>query len=64
MLIEVLETTGHHFEGLRFNLPVKGAKLILGECSWDVIDIIDHGDSTYTLVDPNFVALVREVKEE
>lgn len=64
MLIEVLNTTGHQFEGLRFNLPVKGSKLVLGEYNWDVINVIDNGDGTYTLVEPNFIALVREVKEE
>lgn len=62
MLIEVLETTGHMFEGLRFILPTIGSKLVLGDYAWDVIDIIDHGDGTYTMVDPNFIALVREVK--
>lgn len=50
------------FEGLRFILPTIGSKLVLGDYDWDVIDIIDHGDGTYTMVDPNFIALVREVK--
>jgi hypothetical protein len=63
MLIEVLETTGHMFEGMRFPLPEKGSKLVLGEYDWDVIDVIDQGNGIYTLVDPNFIALVKEVKE-
>lgn len=64
MLIEVLDTTGHAFEGLRFPLPEKGTKLVFGDYDWDIIDVIDNGDGTYTLVDPNFVALVKEIKEE
>jgi hypothetical protein len=63
MLIEVLETTGHVFEGIRFDMPSIGDKLVLGDCSWDVVDIVDNRDGTFTLVDPNFIAIVREVKE-
>ena len=62
MLIEVLETTGHMFEGMRFELPPVGTKLVLGEYSWDLIDIVDQGNGIYTLVDPNFIAIVKEVK--
>jgi hypothetical protein len=33
MLIEVLETTGHAFEGIRFDIPSIGERLVLGDCS-------------------------------
>lgn len=64
MLIEVLETTGHAFEGIRFQMPKIGDKLVLGDYDWDVIDILDNKDGTYTLVDPNFIAIVKYVDKE
>lgn len=63
MLIEVLETTDHRFIGMRYPLPNIGDKLVFEEYNWDIVDIINHNDGTYTIVDPNYVALVREIKE-